>query len=112
MFPETIFEPVPTSDEITRLVDELRSLSERETEDCRDCGGFHAEDRKTCEQAIHALVGLSRAKVVTGSIQGGVLTLEDVPEGVGVDIKDYDVDGVDEDRLEESDRGRYFQAGG
>jgi len=45
-------------------------------------------------------------RVVTGSVEGGVLDFDSVPAGVEVQINDYDTDGVDEDRLSEDEDGR------
>lgn len=44
-------------------------------------------------RAAQFLVLLSAKKVVTGSIKGGVLDLDELPPGVEVDIRDYDADG-------------------
>jgi hypothetical protein len=49
--------------------------------------------------------------VVTGRIEGGVLDLDVLPDGVEVDIRDYDTDGVDEDIVDEDETGSHFQAG-
>lgn len=65
------------------------------------------------DDAIMFSEAIFETRTVTGSIEGGVLTLENVPDGVDVDIKDYDVEGVDESRIETDEDGRaYFQAGG
>lgn len=64
-----------------------------------------------CQRAIDTITNLSREKVVRGTIQGGVLSLEDVPAGVTVDIKDYDCEGVDEENLNKDETGTHFQAG-
>jgi hypothetical protein len=45
-------------------------------------------------------------KVVTGSVEGGVVDFDSVPAGVEVHINDYDTDGIDEDRLTEDEEGR------
>lgn len=39
------------------------------------------------------------------TVQGGVVDVSDVPSSVTVRVTDYDVDGYDEDRLEEDDDG-------
>lgn len=70
---------------------------EKQKADTMDCCGddyLHASNRllsKVCQRAIDALIHLSREKKVTGTIEGGVLALDDLPEGVTVDILDYDV---------------------
>jgi len=60
--------------------------------------------------SIDALVELSREKMVTGEIQGGVLTLDNVPEGVVVEIRDYDVGdgGAYEDAVSIDDQGHQY----
>lgn len=67
--------------------------------------------QEVMKRAIDTIVVLSREKLVTGTIEGGVLSLDDVPEGVIVDIRDYDTDGVYEEVLEEDEKGTHFQAG-
>lgn len=64
------------------------------------------------QRAIDMITFLSREKVVSGTIEGGVLSLDKVPAGVVVDIRDYDVEGMEEDVLLRDDKGgTYFPAG-
>lgn len=65
------------------------------------------ESRLLLQRAVEMLVELSREKLVTGSIWGGALTLDDLPLGVRVEVRDYDMAGDGgEDVLEDGD-GRY-----
>jgi hypothetical protein len=67
--------------------------------------------RALLQRSIDTITLLSREKLVTGSIEGGVLSLGDVPDGVAVDIRDFDVEGV-EALVEEDENGdEYFQVG-
>lgn len=45
-------------------------------------------------------------KVVRVYVRGGVIQNMDVPEGVFVEIYDYDVDGVPDNETSETDDGR------
>lgn len=47
-------------------------------------------------------------KIVNVTVEGGVVQYIDVPEGVRVVVKDYDVEGCDEAELEEDENGDYF----
>jgi hypothetical protein len=50
-------------------------------------------------------------KTVTVTVEGGVVQHIDIPEGVRVVVKDYDVEGCDEAELEEDENGdTYFEA--
>jgi len=49
-------------------------------------------------------------KVVLGSIEGGVLSIDELPSGVVVEVNDYDIEGVDEADLEEDAEGRLFSS--
>ncbi|KKK72969.1 hypothetical protein LCGC14_2898560 [marine sediment metagenome] len=63
-------------------------------------------------RVMAALTSLSREKVVTGHIEGGLLNLGVVPEGVSIDIRDCDTDGVDPELLKTDDDGEtYFEVG-
>ena len=57
-----------------------------------------------CGRISDALVQLSREKIVTGVLTGGMLTLDDLPDGVSVDIRNYDAHGTEEN-LETDDSG-------
>ena len=61
------------------------------------------------KDAVNRILKLSAKKLVTGSIEGGVLSM-DACEGVEFDIRDYDTESEDE-LLEEDEHGSYFQAG-
>ncbi len=62
------------------------------------------------KKLVPLLTELSAPKVVSGSIEGGVLDLDDVPEGVEVDIRDRDVQEEGDD-VEEDERGEFVHAG-
>lgn len=47
-------------------------------------------------------------KIVRVTVEGGVVQNVEVPEGVQVIVKDYDVDGSDEDQLERDEDGDSF----
>jgi hypothetical protein len=47
-------------------------------------------------------------KVVTVTVDGGVVQHVEVPEGVRAVVRDYDVDGTDEDQLEQDENGDSF----
>lgn len=96
--------PVVTSKEVEELLGDLHGVKNR-VED--HVSGRVVQVVGRAIDMIALLVNLSRPKVVTGSIRGGVLTSEEVPDGVEVDIRDYDVTG-EEDNLEVDDAGRAF----
>lgn len=54
-----------------------------------------------CESAATLIERLSSPKVVRGVINGGVLELEEVSEGVEIAIRDYDVDVGEEEEEDE-----------
>lgn len=63
------------------------------------------------ERAERIIGELSQEKVVTGSVHGGVLTLDEIPLGIEVKVRDYDVEGdglSGEDILQDED-GRYVE---
>lgn len=98
-------EKVVTSDEVTEMVTPLLLASS----DADRSGGFVELSPVEAKEIAAKLTNLSREKVVTGSIEGGVLSLGEVPKGVAVDIRDYDVEGVDEELVEEDENGdKYF----
>ena len=99
MYNERIFEPeFVTTEEVETILAEMKSVA---------TAGI-VEAKEIAEK----LVLLSREKVVTGSIEGGVLNLGEVPEGVSIDIRDYDTDGVDPDLVKTDDNGdTYFEVG-
>jgi len=108
MFNERIFSSqFVTSAEVERLILDLGGM-----ETClKSNDPLSAGASNLIQRAIDALTLLSAKKVVTGTIQGGVLELDEVSEGVEVDIRDYDTDGVDEELVEEDASGTHFQAG-
>jgi len=95
MFNEEIFSPPQISVDVEELIEQLEKVLVGELR----------------EKTVSTLTALGEVRIVTGVIQGGVLELDVLPEGVEVDIRDRDCDGQDEDNLEEDARGSYFQAG-
>lgn len=105
VFSENIFSPkFVTTPEVEGLLAEMKSVAE---------AGIVIPHviQEVMMRAIDMIIFLSREKVVSGTIQGGVLDLDPIPEGVTVDIRDRDCDGIDENKLEKDDQGYYFQAG-
>lgn len=50
-------------------------------------------------------------KTVEVTVEGGVVQYIDVPQGVRVIVKDYDVEGCDQSDLEQDENGdNYFEA--
>ena len=47
-------------------------------------------------------------KIVQVTVEGGVVQHVEVPEGVQVVVRDYDVDGTDADQLQQADNGDQF----
>lgn len=47
-------------------------------------------------------------KIVRVTIEGGVVQHVDVPEGVQVVVRDYDVDGTDVSELEQDENSDHF----
>lgn len=90
------------SGEVGLLITELRSGMQRALEYSDPIFGL-------LQRVIEAIVQLSREKVISGTIHGGVLTLDELPEGVRVDIRDYDTEGLDKTKRDE--QGEYFSAG-
>jgi len=103
MFDERIFSPrFVTNAEVEGLLADLRGMKDGED----DALG------ELCQRAADTITLLCNERLVTGTIQGGVLDLDPLPLGVSVDIRDYDTDGVDSENLEEAEDGRpFFQAG-
>lgn len=93
---------VVTTSEVGKVLEELENL---------DKYGHPAVEMAEIRRAIDMITLLSREKVVTGTIEGGVLDLDPLPEGVTVDIRDRDCEGVDEDVVEEDEEGSFFPAG-
>lgn len=114
MFSEELFaQTVVLSEEVTSVLAGLRELQRILV---RGLWGKDADIREfdlsqdELQKAIDVITNLSREKVVTGSIEGGVLSLGEVSEGVTVDIRDFDVEGVDPELVEEDENGdTYFQ---
>ena len=46
--------------------------------------------------------------IVRVTVEGGVVQHVEVPEGVQVIVRDYDVDGTEEDQLEHDENGDHF----
>jgi len=50
-------------------------------------------------------------KTVRVTVEGGVVQWVEVPEGVTVIVRDYDVDGSEEDQLDQDENGdQYVEA--
>ena len=60
----------------------------------------------TMQKAIDVITSLSREKVIECSIRGGVFDVEsEIPLGVTLKVRDYDIEGHDSDRLSEDENG-------
>lgn len=47
-------------------------------------------------------------RIVRVTVEGGVVQHVEVPDGVQVVVRDYDVDGTDADELEQDENGDHF----
>ena len=47
-------------------------------------------------------------KIIRVTVEGGVVQHVEVPEGVQVVVRDYDVDGTEEDQREQDENGDHF----
>ncbi len=47
-------------------------------------------------------------KIIRVTVEGGVVQHVEVPEGVQVIVRDYDVEGTDADELEQDENGDQF----
>ncbi len=47
-------------------------------------------------------------KIVRVTVEGGVVQHVEVPEGVQVVVRDYDVDGTEADQLQQDENGDQF----
>ena len=47
-------------------------------------------------------------KIVRVTVEGGVVQHVEVPEGMQVVVRDYDVDGTDVSELEQDENGDHF----
>jgi len=100
--------PGSSHEDVERLLSEMKSVAEAEIV-------IPKRNKELVQRAIDTILFLSREKVVTGVIDGGVLHLDELPPGVSVDIRDYDTEGVDEEEYaelnEDSEGNKYFEAG-
>ncbi len=77
--------------------------------DCETCNGqgFVSLDNglsKLSDERVN-----SKQPTITVFIEGGVVhDVTGVPEGATLEILDYDVEGMDADRIEEDDKGNEF----
>ncbi len=68
-------------------------------------------DQPTCERTwlsgvINELVHLSRERLIECSVHGGVFELDsELPPGLTVRVRDYDIDGYASDRITEDEDG-------
>jgi hypothetical protein len=98
-----------TSEVVNKVLRDLKRLKRAED----NAEGPHGREGDICQNAIDVITHLSREKVVRGTIvEGGDVAFEEIPEGVKVDLRDFNIDGIDEENLEHDERGTYFQAGG
>jgi len=105
---EAFFKLMPTVDEVKELLAEMESVEEAAGRGVL----FGVVVEPLLRKARGAINSLSAKKLVTGVIEGGVLQLDSLPEGVEVDIRDYDTTCVDEEDQLEDEKGRnYFNAG-
>lgn len=56
-------------------------------------------------KAVDTIILLSREKVITASITGGVFDVGEIPVGVKLEVNDYDVENYDLDDLTEDESG-------
>jgi len=105
IFNERIFSPqFVTSVEVKELLGDLKRFF-------RDLTGISNPPHQLEKRIKDTIVLLSCEKEITGTIEGGVLSLDPLPAGVTVEIKDYDCEGVDKDITGEDSKGSHFQAG-
>jgi hypothetical protein len=107
VFHERIFEPQFVASEevkvlLRRVAEQRRQIEERPKLDLD-----HQSILDVIIEAGEMIILLSAKKRITGTIEGGVLSLDEVPAGVSIDVRDYDVVG-EEDYFEEDEEGRTF----
>ncbi len=83
-----------TTESVQRMLANLRDLKGGQ-KDASYWANKKGMGQIICQQAIDMILSLSAKKVIIGSIEGGVLSLDEVPDGVTVLIYDYDIEGVD-----------------
>jgi hypothetical protein len=72
---------------------------------CEYCG----KPKNSPNHAYHICASVKKDVVVT--VTGGVAELEQIPPGIIVKIRDYDIEGCDEDKLTQDKEGnRYIEA--
>jgi len=107
VFNEQIFSPkFSTSPEVDEVLDDLRRVFNR-VDDC-----VSGRVVRIVGQAIDMITLLSREKsknvVIECSLEGGLLDVEsEMPPGVTLVVRDYDIEGCDEtERLQKDSEGR------
>lgn len=107
VFSSSIFEPqFVTTPEVDHVIGALRTLASWTRREDRNFADVGAEVRLVSQRAIDMITLLSREKVVTCSVEGGVTEVVELPVGVKLVVYDYDIEGYDVDRLTEDESGR------
>jgi len=107
VFNEQIFSPkFSTSSEVDKLLAEMKSTA------IMPPGQSHLDLKGLLLRAINTITSLSREKsenvVIECSLDGGLLDVEsEMPPGVTLIVRDYDIEGCDEtERIQEDSEGR------
>lgn len=80
---------VVTSSEVADLITQLGP----------ECSNGGQCDPKVLDRAIDALVSLSREKVVLATVRDGIFEIDEMPSGIKVKVRDFNLEGIPEDRL-------------
>lgn len=99
MFNERIFEPqFVLSDEVQALIGDLEGMAAPGAPDCIE---------EIAGRAVDTLILLSAKRQVHGTVNSGIIEIDDCPPDVEVTIDDYDIEGIDDpDRIVEDDDGQ------
>lgn len=90
------------AEEVTQKVMEV--VGQNTQGACEYCG----KPKKSPNYAHHICASVKKEVVVT--VTGGVASAEEIPPGIIVKIRDYDVEGCDEDKLVQDKEGnRYIE---
>lgn len=104
LFSEQIFEPqFVTSEEAENLLAGMREFLELN----KDEKFLSTRDSLNVmiQKSIDTIILLSREKLISASIEGGVFSVDEIPEGVKLEVNDYDTESYDENDLTEDESG-------
>lgn len=92
--------------ELIQRIDDFSADCERsEHTDTGEAWDLLLEIRETLKAARQRAAGSKPARVVA-HIRGGVVTDVELPGGVTLEVRDYDVDGVEDERIHQDAFGR------